>query len=179
MTRLTFHFDAEKALHVIVWLARQVSDPTFHRISKLLYFADRMHLERYGRLICGDSYVAMKHGPVPSELYDMLKAVRGDGLSPHFDQAKQAFRVEAHKRVVPLQDPQLDRFSESDLECLQESVTLHGHLAFSELTNLSHDQAWDSVDENDVIDVEEIIATFPDGNALLEHLREQLPTHAP
>jgi uncharacterized phage-associated protein len=43
-----------------------------------MYFADRKHLEKYGRFICGDSYVAMKHGPVPSEIYDILKAVISD-----------------------------------------------------------------------------------------------------
>lgn len=172
MRRPLFHFDAEKAVNAILWIAKRVSDPTFHRISKLMYFADKAHLQKYGRLICGDTYVAMKHGPVPSEIYDMLKAVRGDGFSGYLSGTESLFAVEAGKNVVPLRDANPEVFSESDIECLNEAVEKYGHLSFQELTNESHDEAWKAVDDNDVMDVEQIIATLPDGEALLEHLRD-------
>lgn len=172
MNKLLSRFDPEKALSAILWIAAHVTGPTFHRISKLFYFADKLHLERYGRLICGDSYVAMKHGPVPSEIYDMLKAVRGDGRSLHMREAQKAFAVEGDKTVVPLDEPNPEVLSESDLECLNESIKRYGHLSFKELTDLSHDDAWYAADENDLIDLEEIIATLPDGTALLQHLRD-------
>jgi hypothetical protein len=57
-------FDAHKALEVILYVAGSV--PDMYRALKVLYFADREHLGRYGRLICGDTYVAMRLGPVPS-----------------------------------------------------------------------------------------------------------------
>lgn len=69
-TRIKFHFDPEKAVEVILYVASRVRDSGFHRVSKILYFADRDHLAMYGRFICGDSYVAMKNGPVPSGAYD-------------------------------------------------------------------------------------------------------------
>jgi uncharacterized phage-associated protein len=168
VARSLFRFDPDKALEAILYLAMRVPDPTFHRISKLMYFADKAHLANYGRLIFGDSYVAMKHGPVPSEVYDILKAVRGDGLSSYLEAARQAFCVDANKQVIPL----LDVFSASDLECMDEAIRAYGHLSFKELTTQSHDAAWEAVDENDVMDVEQIIATLPDGPALLAHLRQ-------
>jgi uncharacterized phage-associated protein len=75
-----FEFNLDKGIEAILYIAQKVDDPTFHRISKIMYFADRKHLEKYGRFICGDSYVAMKHGPVPSEIYDILKAVKADAV---------------------------------------------------------------------------------------------------
>ena len=171
MTSLRFRFDPEKALHLVLFVAQHVPNATFHTISKVIYFADKLHLQRYGRLICGDSYVAMKHGPVPSEIYDMMKDVRGDGFSEHWQTARESFKVEGKATVVPCRVPDLEVFSDSDLECLKEAIKTYGHLDFTRLTELSHDAAWQATDDNDMIDLEQIVATFPDGPALLEHLR--------
>jgi hypothetical protein len=46
----------------------------FIRLIKLLYLADRDAWARYGRPITGDSYYAMKQGPVLSETYNLIKA---------------------------------------------------------------------------------------------------------
>lgn len=164
-------FDPEKALNAILWIAKRIPSPSFHSISKLLYFADRIHLERYGRLISGDSYVAMKHGPVPSGTYDIMKAVRGDGTCVVEEAAQEAFTVDGRHDVIPRREANEALFSESDLECLHEAITRYGRLSFIELTRLSHDAAWDSADENDIIELEQIIATLSDGASLLEHLR--------
>jgi uncharacterized phage-associated protein len=46
---------------------------------KLVYFADRYHLRRFGRPITGDEYLAMQFGPVASSAKDL--AEMGDFLS--------------------------------------------------------------------------------------------------
>lgn len=168
----TFSFDSEKGINTILWIAERVKDPTFQRISKLIYFADKLHLGRYGRPICGDKYYAMKHGPVPSDIYDMLKAVRGDGSSEYQAEAEQAFQVLGQATVNPLRRADADVLSESDIECLDESIQTYGRMSFDDLTNVSHDEAWNSADENEIIDIEQIISTLSDGKALLQHLQQ-------
>src|SRR3972149_11325135 len=106
--RRYFKYDPENACQVILWIARRVRSANFHRSRKIAYFADRVHLQKYGRQICGDSYAAMRHGPVPSGIYDMLKAVRGDGHSPLVDKAKEAFDVVGKYTVVPKHDADPD-----------------------------------------------------------------------
>lgn len=170
-----FEFDPRKALEVILYISNKLESPDFHKISKILYFSDKNHLERYGRLVCGDSYVAMKHGPVPSGVYDILKTVRGDGLWSCVAREKldmDSFSVHDRKTVVPLRRANTDLLSESDIECLDEAINEYGLLEFSELTEASHDFAWKSVDQNDVIDIEAIVATLSNSSDLLEHLRE-------
>lgn len=164
-------FNAEKAINGILWIASKSKYSTFHTISKLMYLADKEHLAEYGRLIFGDSYVAMKHGPVPSETYDMLKAVRGDGWTKFMEEAKSAFEVKGKKEVIPIRLPDLNVFSESDLECLQKTFEIYGKMTFRELTDITHDQAWESVDENDLIELEQIIATLPNSEVLLDHIQ--------
>jgi uncharacterized phage-associated protein len=42
------------------------------KIVKMVYFADKLHLQLYGRTITGDSYCVMKNGPVGSTTLDVL-----------------------------------------------------------------------------------------------------------
>ncbi len=179
-----FDFNIEKAIESILYILELLENkvqPTIHRVSKVLYFADKEHLERYGRFIFGDRYYAMKHGPVPSQIYNLVKLVRGD-LSPSFqppreisEQVLQAFKIVDKHNIKKLREPNTDFLSASDIECLEHSATKYGSLSFEELTNLSHDRAWESADENDIIDVEDIIKTFDNSVELLEHLQDPNP----
>lgn len=55
-----YPFDREKALECVLYLASRIAEPGLHNISKLLYFADKRHLDMHGRLLYGDEYVAME-----------------------------------------------------------------------------------------------------------------------
>src|SRR5260370_34242127 len=46
---------------------------TQYDILKTIFLADKAHLNKYGRPITFDNYVAMRAGPVPSLAYDLLK----------------------------------------------------------------------------------------------------------
>ncbi|MGH8606942.1 MAG: Panacea domain-containing protein [Gammaproteobacteria bacterium] len=166
-------FDVGKAIEAILFVATKLAKPTFHSVSKVFYFADKKHLERYGRFICGDSYVAMKHGPVPSQTCDIMKVPVGRGwVNP--DQAEliqSAFDVSDECRIQIKRQPELAQLSGSEIECLDESIAEHGSKSFRELTSLSHDAAWDSADENELISIEEIAKTLPNSEMLIAHLR--------
>ena len=71
-------FNKVKTLNALLYVANRIQRKDFHKIFKVIYFADRQHLADWGRPITGDTYIAMDAGPVPSRLYDMLKIVRGD-----------------------------------------------------------------------------------------------------
>src|SRR6266540_3560826 len=77
MAVVPIRFDPERALELVLYVANQLRYPTLHSVSKVVYFADREHLSRYGSLLSGDNYVAMRHGPVPSAIYNLLKAAAG------------------------------------------------------------------------------------------------------
>lgn len=157
-------FNKEKALEAIVYIASNSPYPTYHKISKVLYFADKIHLERYGCLLSEDTYRAMDNGPVPSHIYNMMKfaAGRSDVLvSDTFPEIKQAMHVEGRCTVKANRAPNLDYLSASEVECLDESIRLHGRKSFGQLTDESHDAAWESVGENELIPVQEIINTLP------------------
>ena len=162
-------FNRRTGIEAIVYVAIAFKDPTFHRISKILYFADKYHLTHYGALICGDHYLAMKHGPVPSGIYDILKTVR-DGSTD--SAAGQAFVILSGKHVRPRRDVNLDYLSEAAREALDSAIAEYGSLAPNELTQASRDSAWEAADENEWMDILEIARTTPNSQTLAGHLLE-------
>jgi len=80
----------EKIVQVLNWLAcRNGGCIGKLRAMKLVFFADRYHLRKYGRMVTEDDYWAMRYGPVPS----LTKEVAGmNFLGTDGDDARYASR---------------------------------------------------------------------------------------
>ena len=161
--------DVQKCIEVLLYVTQHVRD--MYKALKVVYFADRDHLERYGTLIYGDTYYALQHGPVPSLGYDILKDEDIAFPCPVAREARRNFRHDGHSRV-PLRQPDPGYLSESDVECLDRSIRENGQLSFNELKTKSHDGAYKSADNNDVISIENIARDLRSAQALLEHLQD-------
>src|SRR5258706_5031900 len=82
MSELHFKFSLTKFIQAIVFLSRSgVSDLTKLKAAKLLYFADKEHLLRYGRPIIGDVYYALNLGPLPSQADDFLDEIEAANVA--------------------------------------------------------------------------------------------------
>jgi hypothetical protein len=66
----------------------------------------------------------------------------------------------------------LNRLSLSDIEVLDRAIADYGKMSFDQLQQISHDQAWDSADINDVISLEAIAQTLPSALDLIQQLRD-------
>ena len=137
-------FDKSKSLNALLYVANRLQRKDFHKIFKILYFADRQHLAMWGRPVTGDTYIAMDAGPVPSRIYDMLKIVRGDSYFSDPEYFGSLFRVDNWMYVTPLQDADLDKLSQTEKEALDESINRYGMLSYDEIRDKSHDVAWRS-----------------------------------
>jgi uncharacterized phage-associated protein len=166
-------FDRDKALEAILYVAQHLPSPSLHSISKILYLADKCHLQRFGRLICGDRYIAMEYGPVPSAVYNMLKVADGrETIDADWDVLiKEALVVRAGRYVKIRRKAEKALLAESEIECLQQTIKKYGKKTFGQLTDITHDNAWKSVDENQSISLEAIARTLPNSTDLLAYLR--------
>ncbi len=168
--RIRVRFDQRKATEALLHVVSSVHDK--YKALKVLYFADLDHLSRYGRLICGDHYIAMKDGPVPSHSYDLIKVAAGEGKTSDRAAllAARAFRVEGNA-VTGLRPANRDLLSQSDLECLDGAIETYGKQGFKALRDLSHrNPAYRQTAPNRPIPLEAIVETLPNGDALMEHL---------
>ena len=141
---MNVQFDKEKSLNALLYVANRVQRKDFHKIFKIIYFADRQHLADWGRPITGDTYIAMEAGPVPSRLYDMLKIVRGDSYLPDMEGLSKYFQVENWMYVRPLQDADLNKLSANEQEALSKAIEKYAALSYDEIKEKSHDVAWRS-----------------------------------
>ena len=155
------NINKEKIINSMLFILNNLGGKSdFHKIFKILYFADQKHLITYGFLITGDFYIAMQNGPVPSKLYDVLKAIRGDSFwsstLPH--SYEDLFEVESHY-VTAKKEADIDELAESDVECLLESISENQSLNFRQLKDKSHQLAWENArnDENNFDNVIDII----------------------
>lgn len=170
-----FKFEPEKALEVILYIAHRANINDLYHVLKILYFADKEHLNNYGRFTCGDSYVAMKLGPVPSYTYDLIKFVRDEEwnyFDSDFVEKLKAVEYGYGDRIIARRDANMDCLSESDVKCLEKSIKENGSLGMNELKAKSHDEAFEVVEENDFMPVELIAKTLPNADKVLEYLHE-------
>jgi len=149
-------FNFEKTINAALYIAERVESKDFHKIFKILYFADREHLIKYGRPITGDTYIKMSDGPVPSKLFDIFKAVRGDSFFPAGN-LKEYFSVNNRYYIKPEKAPDLDSLSKTDITELDKAILKYGAFSFEMLKNLSHDIAWETAKNNGEISIEDIM----------------------
>lgn len=108
-------FSHKKAVQVLNVLAMKAGG-TLNKMKalKLIYFADRYHLRRFGRPITNDTYFAMKYGPVASACKDLLNATEETevGYSSQYIDTTQGHDFSS---VCPVDEMV---FSESDKQAL-------------------------------------------------------------
>jgi uncharacterized phage-associated protein len=175
LPRWPFALDQDKVIEALLLVIPRITNPTMHSVSKILYQADRLHLSRYGRPITGDRYAAMRNGPVPSATYNILKTLRGDELVLLPEGAEQALAVQKAYAVHALRAPKLDVLSDSEQSCLTEAAAIHGAKGFQQLTDESHDEAWNAAGENDIIELEQFLLTLANRDELRAHFVHEDP----
>lgn len=178
-------FDINKAIAAISYLVEKTG-AQMYSLMKMMYLADKVHLERYGRFIAGDNYVAMKQGPVPSRTYNMIKHVGGvQDCGRGFESAKNYLSYDSSSFSVGVKaTPDYDELSESDVECLDQIADVYNNMGQWAVRDMSHDNAWKSVwgrirlSKSIPMGMEVIAAEFDDEEALVEHLRDSTPGEA-
>ena len=168
----TLVFNTEKSLNAVLYIVSKLQRKDFHKVFKILYFADREHLILYGRPITSDKYIAMDDGPVPSNIYDIFKSVRGDGYFKDDGKFSQYFSVADWDLIVPEKAADLDELSRTDIECIDNSLQLYSNMSWREIREKSHDYAWTNTPQNREIELEYIIREAGGDDEFIEFVKE-------
>lgn len=177
MLQLKFRKQAALAamLFVVNELSRRSIRADFIKVFKILYFADQAHLVKYGRSITGDTYVAMDFGPVPSQLYDMIKAVRGDSFfHEEGSKYKEMFTVENRYEIKPQDVPNMDNLSATDLRELNTSINSYAPIDSITLSQQSHGPAWCKADKDRYMDAANIMREAGANEDMINHVSEMI-----
>ena len=129
----------------------------------------------------------MRLGPVPSEAYDILKALdnRPDNYfattNPELiSKARTMIRAERPNQCEypyfhPITKPNEMIFSKSDIKCFDWAIREVGNLDFEQLKQRSHDDLWKIASQSKLhwIPLETQISVLPNKDALLQFLSER------
>ncbi len=166
-----FDFEPEKALSATAYLAQRTGE-TMYTILKMVYIADRIHLERYGRPITGDKFIAMPEGACPSKIYDSMKVLRGEINNNYLPNSEQYLEVDPTTYDVIVKDmPSIDYLSASEIECLDETISILKRCGRWNIRDLAHDDAWRHTERNAEMDFVDIAKSIKnDGEILAKHI---------
>lgn len=138
-----FNIDKSKSINSLIYIIKELKKSQkktdLHRVMKLLYFADREHLVKYGFPISGDTYLKQTFGPVPSFMNYVAKNEQDDFKNYIRRKGRQSI-LSTNKEV------DFDDLSESEIEALDFAINNYSHYSFKELTDISHDYAWNNSD---------------------------------
>ena len=125
---IKFNMNTQKAIESVLWII-QNGESNMYNIWKVLFAAEKYHLNKYGRPITGDKYIAMEFGTVPSWLYDATK-IKRQGIGFYRD----------NNLLLAERVPVMDYFSETDLEALKHGVAEYAGLDFKAVRNKNHQE---------------------------------------
>lgn len=163
---IRFRFNLEKFIASVTFFAKETKDLDKLKIAKLLYFADKYHLLRYGTPIIGDTYYHLDYGPVPSKALDIINEILEEKIfsftpvdcsnKKYFEEylnIKKKGLVNKYSIFEVKKEPNLDCLSDSEQEALRQTVKKYGCLSSSDLIRETHkDASWNKTQKNDDID---------------------------
>lgn len=173
-------FDWRKAVSAASYLVDRTHEGLYI-VLKMLYLADKTHLNQYGRFISGDWYVAMKKGPVPSETYTLLSHLRDGKTGPHVEAAARKIRVSSNHEIQTIDRQNYDELSETDIESLDAIIDAYRRLGKWAIRDMSHDEVWEkawgakSFFSNRAPMPMDEIAEHVGGTDLVTHVRDPQP----
>lgn len=170
-------FKQDVAIQAVLYILQKMGGRCdIHKCHKILYFADNEHLSKYGRTITGDSYIRMDWGPVPTCVYDLFKAVRGDSYFANQVDGirKRCFHFVNNKDIVASATPDMDYLSESDVEILDKYISELRNKDFHEVSDVSHGFAWSHTAKNDEISVRDRLTEMGDSDEYIHYIEGQL-----
>lgn len=174
-------FDHHAAIAAVQYLLNNTKHDTYLPIFKLLYLAEKEHLNKHGMYFLGDKFCAKEYGPVPSQLFDVLKAMDESEAStvdkyPLFSKHLVVEHEPKGKISIKKSIDYTYHLGESAQDLLKEIAERYGPLSVRELIEVSHDKAWEKAwatgSGQKVIEVEDIAKLLPNAKAITEYLSQ-------
>lgn len=118
-----------------------------YSLVKTAYYAQQNHLAQYGTPLFKDCICALPFGPVPSNIYNVLKMTSGDSNELNYHRsddmhlASDAINFKSG-RYSAKEDPNMDFLSKSDIESLNYGIEKVAKMSFNQIKEDTHGMEW-------------------------------------
>lgn len=151
-------------------MVQQAKPVDIHAALKACYFADKSHLNEFQQPIFGANYRAMKFGPVPLEIYEIMK---GEGLWLfEVGKAETPWKLEGYE-LRPDKNDDLDMsvFSKSELNHLEAGFSRSTSMNFTARTAATHGPDWQAADGG-MMRYEDMVEASEQREQIVEWIRD-------
>ena len=135
-------FNYKKAVQIISWLLRKYKKGVARKLLliKLIYFADKYHLRKYGRTVSGSEYIAMRYGPVATKVLNVADQKEEYLPLSASKLASETFTLESSGTFLRLIDitEATDSLSKTDIEALEFAFEKFGDIDAFKLAEITH-----------------------------------------
>lgn len=174
---ITFNLNAKKAIEAIVYLANKKPAMTQYFFMKMMFYADKFHINKYGTPVIGDKYIKMANGPVPSFILDAIHRDCSKLTPEDYKEIEKSlsFTTSGNKiSTVAKRQANMDYFSDTDIECLDAAFDFCEGKTFTELKNITHDEpSWKNAVDNRPMDYALFVdENNPDKQAIIADLSD-------
>ncbi len=130
------------------------------RLNKLLWLIDKTAFLQLAHTITEWRYIRKELGPVPLDNHDALGVMKDRGILK-IDHTKDE---NGEKYIfTSLASPDISCFDESEQRVLHDVLAKYGSKHWLKLVGLSHDLAWATYDDGEVIPFEAYLSTPSEG----------------
>lgn len=147
-----FNLNSQKALEAIVYLANKKPDMTQYYFMKMMFYADKFHLNEFGLPIIGDKYIKMKDGPVPSFVLDAIHLDGSKLMHDDYERINESLSFRKSRQLIyttAKRKADLNLLSKTNIKCLDRAFTFCKDKDFSKLRSLTHKEpAWEEAKMN-------------------------------
>lgn len=138
------------------------------KLMKLMYFADKCHLETYGKTIFFDDYYKLPRGPVANLTLNIINNINeedGEDFKTYTDDFKTIIEVNIQAdegvnitKFVPKSTFQKELFSKSEMSVLTDIVNRYKSYTKDEISNESHLlKEYKNTQMNSIIDIVDMV----------------------
>jgi hypothetical protein len=135
----SIEYDEAKFRELIVYVASRMGEDTNFgatMLNKVLFYADFWHYAEWGTPITGAEYQRLRNGPAPRRLLPVQNALIEAGEARLVRKTVGRFQ---QKRLVPLRDADLSRFSAGEITFVDDVMKLLRDYTAGYVSTASHD----------------------------------------
>ena len=162
----------------MLYILNATKGTDIYHVLKILYFAEQKHLVKWGSRITADDFRAYEYGPVADQLYHAIRNshLLDKELPDMLQDVAHFAGDDAPNVLLAKREADLDYLSQSERECLDESIKENASLTFDQLKQKSHDAAWqESYQGNgDLMNTLSIARAAGATDAMLEYIKSNL-----
>ncbi len=164
------HYDVRKIANAIIFfIDSNVKYLGITKLMKLCFYADKYHLEQFGKPIFNHTYTKLPRGPVPTWLYSIIRTKISGSFDYDFEDEVKVFNKfiateeiqwDEGTKVIFTKLKEFDKkyFSKSQIKILMQVSEEFKNISASAISELSHEtNAWKSVDFNEIITYESMV----------------------